>query len=221
MDSFEIPADMLDEIQANIENLINGFDISDDNKMDVIKKINFIYTQTKQLSLVDPLTGLYNRRHFEHSFEREFLRAKRYQNNLSIAIIDVDDFKTINDTYGHSCGDYVLKELAWLALNTIRTTDMIFRYGGEEFALVLTETSANSAAVPLERLRSTVENHKFKYKDDAITVTISIGVNSDTSNTTSQEMFDLADKALYCAKTSGKNRVTLSIFSAEQKRCLK
>lgn len=90
---FEIPSDVLDEIQRNIQNIIEGFDIPDDNKMDVIKKINFMYTQTKQMSVTDALTKLYNRRRFESDFEREYKRAKRYKSELSLAIIDIDFFK--------------------------------------------------------------------------------------------------------------------------------
>ncbi len=205
MDNFEIPENMLDEIQSNIESLINGFDISDDNKADVIKKINFMYNQTKQLTVTDALTGLYNRRHFESNFEREFLRANRYENDLSVAVIDIDYFKQINDQYGHSCGDYILKEAAWLMMNEIRTTDMIFRYGGEEFALILTETSAKSAKIPLERLKNNIKNHSFKYKGNEIKVTVSIGVSSDTSVEAARDMFDLADEALYRAKAAGRN----------------
>ena len=89
---FDIPSDVLDEIQKNIQNIIEGFDIPDDNKMEVIKKINFMYTQTKQMSFTDPLTRLSNRRHFETSLEREYMRAKRYNSDLSVAIIDIDFF---------------------------------------------------------------------------------------------------------------------------------
>jgi len=205
--NFEIPPEMLDEIQANIENLINGFDIPDDNKMDVLKKINFMYTRTKQMSVIDSLTGLYNRRHFESNLEREFLRAQRYNNKLSLAVIDIDHFKSINDTYGHSCGDYVIKEVAYLALHTIRTTDMIFRYGGEEFTAILTETSPENALIPLERLRKSVENHNFRFNGQEIKVTISIGVNSDTGFENFWQMFDAADRALYSAKENGRNQV--------------
>jgi len=205
--NFEIPSEMLDEIQANIENLINGFDIPDDNKMDVIKKINFMYTRTKQMSVMDSLTGLYNRRHFESNLEREFLRAQRYNNKLSLALIDIDYFKNINDKYGHSCGDYVIKEVAYLALHTIRMTDMIFRYGGEEFTVILTETPLESALIPLERLRESIENHNFKFRGQEIKVTISIGATSDTSVETFWQMFDAADRALYNAKENGRNKI--------------
>ena len=87
--NFEIPSDVLDEIQNNIQNIIESFDIPDANKMDVIKKINFMYTQTKHMSVTDPLTKLYNRRHFETEFEKEFKRAKRYNSPLSVAIVDL------------------------------------------------------------------------------------------------------------------------------------
>ena len=125
--NFDLPSDVLDEIQRNIQDIIESFDIPDDNKFDVIRKINFMYTQTKQMSITDALTNLYNRRYFETSFEREFARAKRYNTDLSMVIFDIDFFKRINDTYGHLCGDYVLKEISWLMIENFRQTDIIFR----------------------------------------------------------------------------------------------
>jgi len=206
--NFEFSDEMLDEIQKNIQTIIEGFDVPDDNKLDVIKKINFMYSQTKHMSLTDGLTGLYNRRHFESNLEREFLRARRYQNDLSIAMIDVDFFKKVNDTYGHSCGDYVLKEIAFLISEAFRKTDMVFRYGGEEFVVILTETNSKNALIPLERLRKAVENNAFRYNNENLKITISIGVTSDIQDVnTPWEMFDLADKALYDAKENGRNRV--------------
>ena len=204
---FEIPSDVLDEIQTNIQNIIESFDIPDENKMDVIKKINFMYSQTKQMSVTDPLTKLFNRRHFEIEFEREYKRAKRYNNDLSIAIVDIDLFKKINDTFGHSCGDYVLKEIAYLMNQNFRQTDTIYRYGGEEFVIILTETSSYTANVPMERLRKLIENHKFVYHNQDITVTISCGISSNTELESPYDMFDEADKALYEAKNSGRNTV--------------
>ena len=137
---FNFSEEMLDEIQKNIEEIISNFPVPEDNKLDVIKKINFMYSQTRYLSLTDALTGLYNRRHFNAELEREFMRSKRYGGDLCIAIIDIDFFKKINDTYGHLCGDYVLKEVAYLILGNFRKTDMVFRYGGEEFVVLMTET---------------------------------------------------------------------------------
>lgn len=209
--NFEIPSDVLDEIQVNIQNIIESFDIPDDNKMEVIKKINFMYTQTKQLSYTDSLTRLFNRRHFDVEFEREFKRAKRYKNDLSIAIVDIDFFKKINDEYGHLCGDYVLKEAAYLMLNNFRQTDEIFRIGGEEFAIILTETGFENSVVPLERLRKKFEQNTFTYNGNEIKVTISIGVTSNTNFETSVQMLEEVDKALYEAKNSGRNSIRQAI----------
>ena len=211
MKNFEIPSDVLDEIQHNIENIIESFDIPEANKTDVIKKINFMYTQTKQMTLTDPLTGLFNRRHFESEFDREFKRTKRYNNDLSIAIIDIDFFKTINDTYGHLCGDYVLKECAYLMIQNFRQTDFIFRYGGEEFAVILPETSTENAPIPIERLRKKIENHTFNFDGKKLKITISIGISSNTKFETAEEMFADADKALYDAKNCGRNMLKQAI----------
>lgn len=207
---FDIPSDILDEIQQNITNIIESFDIPDDNKNDVIKKINFMYTQTRQLSITDGLTNLYNRRHFEMTFDREFNRAKRYKSELSLAVIDIDLFKSFNDTYGHSCGDYVLKELAYLLVQNFRQTDLIFRYGGEEFVILLTETPLENAFIPLERLRKVVEENRFRYKGQDLKVTISGGISSNNDIENLWDMFDLADKALYKAKECGRNQIKLT-----------
>lgn len=210
--SFDIPDNVLDEIQHNIEEIIQSFPIPDDNKLDVIRKINFMYSQTKYLSVTDGLTGLYNRRHFESNFEREFLRSERYNGKLSLAMLDIDLFKKINDTYGHGCGDYVLKEIAYLALQTFRKTDMVFRYGGEEFAVILTETDINNAIIPCERLRKNIERYPFIYGGERFNVTISAGVcEKGDGITTAFELFDRADKALYKAKAGGRNQVKTAV----------
>ncbi len=209
--NFDIPSDVLDKIQQNIQDIIRSFDIPYDNKMEVIKKINFMYTQTKQISVTDSLTKLYNRRHFESSFEREYMRAKRYGSSLSIAIIDIDYFKKINDAYGHLCGDYILKELAYLMVQNFRKTDMVFRYGGEEFVVILTETGADKAIVPLERLRKTVEDYDFRYDGEKLKITVSIGVSSNTDFVNPSEMFNDADKALYEVKNTGRNGIKSAV----------
>ena len=205
--NFDLPSDVLDEIQHNIQSIIESFDIPDDNKFEVIRKINFMYTQTKQLSITDALTNLYNRRYFETTFKREFARAKRYNSDLSLAVIDIDFFKQINDTYGHLCGDYVLRELSWIMVDNFRQTDMVFRYGGEEFVILLTETPFDTASIPVERLRKAVESTRFKFKGTELNVTISAGISSSKDVNDISEMFENADKALYMAKEEGRNRV--------------
>lgn len=205
---FNFSEEMLDEIQKNIEEIISNFPVPEDNKLDVIKKINFMYSQTRYLSLTDALTGLYNRRHFNAELEREFMRSKRYGGDLCIAIIDIDFFKKINDTYGHLCGDYVLKEVAYLILGNFRKTDMVFRYGGEEFVVLMTETSLENSLIPLERLRKTIENNNFIFKGEKIKVTISIGAETNHTEST-EEFLNNADKALYQAKQNGRNQTVL------------
>lgn len=205
-DSFDIPPELLDEIQRNIEEIITSFPVPEDNKLDVIKKINFMYSHTRHMSLTDGLTGLYNRRHFDSMVEREFLRSKRYDGDLSLAIVDIDFFKKINDQYGHLCGDYVLKEVAYMILDNFRKTDLVFRYGGEEFVVLLTETDINGSVVPLERLRKRIEEYPFKFNGEGLKLTISIGVADNLVEST-QELIDNADKALYEAKGGGRNRV--------------
>ncbi len=204
---FEIPSAVLDEIQNNIQCIIESFDIPDANKIEVIKKINFMYTQTKNMSITDALTRLYNRRHFELEFNKEYKRSKRYGCDLSLAIIDIDYFKKINDEYGHLCGDYILKEIAFIIKDNFRQTDTLFRYGGEEFAVILTETSAQNAPVPLERLRKRIEKNVFKFDGQSLNITVSIGVSSKTDFENPDGMFADADKALYEAKNDGRNRV--------------
>ena len=208
INQFDIPDEIMDKIQKNIEEIITNFPIPEENKLDVIKKINFMYSHTRYLSLTDALTGLYNRRHFDKTVEREFLRSKRYGGDLTIAIIDIDFFKKINDTYGHICGDYVLKEVAYLILDNFRKTDIVFRYGGEEFVVLLTETSISQAEIPLQRLRKVVEEYNFLYESKTIKVTISIGAASNSTENVN-EFLDNADKCLYKAKETGRNAVIL------------
>lgn len=209
--NFNIPQEILDEIQKNIEEIITNFPVPEDNKTDVIKKINFMYSHTRHLSLVDPLTGLYNRRNLDSNLEREFMRAKRYDSHLTLAVIDIDFFKKINDTYGHICGDYVLKEAAYLILDSFRKTDLVFRYGGEEFVVLLTETPIESAQIPLERLRKSIEIYPFKFRNEDLKITVSIGASGVSENINSgSELLDTADKALYTAKESGRNRLVLA-----------
>ena len=206
INQFDIPDDVMEKIQKNIEEIITNFPIPEDNKLDVIKKINFMYSHTRYLSLTDALTGLYNRRHFDNTVEREFMRSKRYGGCLCISVIDIDFFKKINDTYGHLCGDYILKEVAYLIMDNFRKTDIVFRYGGEEFVVILTETTLENAKIPLERLRKRIEAYDFCYENEHIKITISAGVSSNDVETVN-EFLNYADKALYEAKNSGRNSV--------------
>lgn len=208
--SFDIPDSVLDEIQQNIQNIIRTFDVPEENKLEVINQINYIYTRTKYLSITDELTGLANRRCFDTTLEKEFLRAKRYKNKLTLVMFDIDFFKQVNDTYGHQCGDYILKQVANAALQTFRKTDTVFRFGGEEFAVILTETDINQSLIPLERFRKTVETLNSFYQNQPIHVTVSIGAYQfDDGLDSKEEFIEKTDAALYEAKNSGRNKTII------------
>lgn len=181
----------------------------------LLLKMRYLYSETEYLSVVDGLTGLYNRRHFEYNIEREFLRVRRYPAELSLAMIDIDHFKQVNDTFGHQYGDYVLKEISEIVSQSFRKTDMIYRYGGEEIVVILTETSLEGAIIPLERLREKISEYEFRFNDQQTSLTISVGAASYNKDLKSQqELIESADKALYKAKQSGRNR--LVAFSNEE-----
>ncbi len=210
-DSFNIPDDLLDSIQHNIENIIRTFDVPEENKMEVIKQINYMYSRTKYLSLTDELTELPNRRCFDNEFNKEFLRAQRYKNNLTLVMFDIDHFKQVNDTYGHQCGDYILKQVSKAALQTFRQTDTVYRTGGEEFMVILTETDINQCIIPLERFRKTIETMLLDFNNQNISITVSIGACQYSSDIkTKEELIEKADNALYKAKNSGRNQTVLS-----------
>lgn len=174
----------------------------------LLLKMHYLYSETQYLSVTDGLTGLYNRRHFEHNVEREFLRAKRYASALSLAMIDIDHFKEINDTYGHQFGDYVLREISKMVYDSFRKTDMVYRYGGEELAVILTETSIENAVIPLERLRIKIAEHEFLYNEQKTNISISVGLASYLIKMeTKTDLVECADKALYKAKEDGRNKV--------------
>lgn len=178
------------------------------SELAVLLKMRYLYSETEYLSVTDGLTGLYNRRHFEGNIDREFSRTKRYPSDLSLAMIDIDHFKKINDTFGHQFGDYVLREISDIISASFRKTDMIYRYGGEEIAVILTETSLENALIPLERLRLKIAGHKFVYGNDSTDITISIGASFNSLDILSTEsLIESADKALYKAKQTGRNKV--------------
>ena len=209
--AFDIPEDILDSIQHNIENIIRTFDVPEENKMEVIKQINYMYSRTKYLSMTDELTKLPNRRNFDTDFNKEFLRAQRYKNPLTLVMFDIDFFKNVNDTYGHQCGDYVLKEVSKAALQTFRKTDTVYRTGGEEFCVILTETNIEQAIIPLERFRKTVETLNLIYNNKEVHVTVSIGACEyfpEIKNT--EDFISKADEALYEAKNTGRNRTVFA-----------
>ncbi len=161
-----------------------------------------------QLTIVDGLTQVYNKRYFLEFLEREMGRAHRYNRALSLIMFDIDHFKKINDVNGHLAGDYVLRELAQVVRQRIRKEECFARYGGEEFAIVMPEAGPENARRFAEKIRKMVEDHPFVFESKAIEVTISLGVADMTGDMTEPLQFiKLADANLYKAKKGGRNRV--------------
>lgn len=170
--------------------------------------LNEANQQLEILARQDPLTGLDNRREFNERFKQEFNRAKRYKSAVAVVMIDVDNFKTVNDQYGHCIGDEVLKEIAVYLKSTKRDCDIAARMGGEEFCLVLTECSSETALMFLERIRVDISNLEFRCCDKLFKVTCSFGVAYlGDSVKTVDTLLSQADTALYQAKNGGRNRI--------------
>lgn len=172
------------------------------------QQLNITEQKMRLLATTDSLTGILNRRYFFERAQNELERALRYGYSMSLLILDIDHFKPVNDRFGHQAGDFVLHQLAELANQSIRSTDLLGRYGGEEFIMVLPEAGIEDARAVAERLRKTVEDHKFVYDQDSIQITISVGISC--LNNPDDELDDLisrADRSLYAAKDAGRNRV--------------
>jgi len=171
---------------------------------------SLLFQHTKELSITDDLTGLYNRRYFNQRLEREVQRAKRYRRPLSILMVDIDYFKNYNDINGHLLGDEVLKKVALLLESNLRKADIVARYGGEEFVILLPEIDKSHADQVAEKLRRTIELRNFpkeQYQPNK-NLTISIGLSTlPDDSTNSRELIEFADRALYRAKAEGRNRV--------------
>lgn len=175
-----------------------------------IFKMKYQYTEKEFMSVLDGLTGLYNRRQFEISLEQEYNRTRRHPSDFSLAILDIDFFKKVNDTYGHQYGDYVLKTVANLMKQAFRKTDLLYRYGGEELVMIMPETNIEGATIPVQRLRRMVEDYDFDYNGVKAKVTVSIGLTMNYPDfNSSTEILKSADDALYRAKEEGRNRVIL------------
>lgn len=170
-----------------------------------------LFQSAKAMSITDSLMGIYNRQYFDDIVEKEFLRAHRYKQQLSLALIDIDNFKAINDTFGHLEGDKVLRHFAKRVMETIRNTDIFARYGGEEFSIIMPLTDIEEGIIVMERLRVIIAGSLFPITHRDIQFTISIGLTSLFGHHTpsAKEFIREADSALYLAKKTGKNRVCI------------
>lgn len=167
--------------------------------------------QLQELALHDGLTGLLNRRHWESCLEREFARHNRYSNPASLVLFDIDHFKKLNDTYGHQAGDEVIRQVARITREMVRDTDYAGRYGGEEFVVLLADTPLQGASQFAERLRMAIEQLQISHEQLSLQCSVSVGVaciRTDMAN--HQALIEAADKALYQAKSAGRNQVVTS-----------
>ncbi|OGW91662.1 MAG: hypothetical protein A3D28_06020 [Omnitrophica bacterium RIFCSPHIGHO2_02_FULL_63_14] len=169
-----------------------------------------LYERIQALAITDGLTGVYVRRHLLERFQTELDRARRHGFKLSFLMIDIDRFKDFNDRYGHLVGDVVLRQVAATIKRSVREFDLVGRYGGEEFGVLLIETDESSAFLVADRIRRHVAQREFKAYDEDLRVTISIGVASYSDRIHSADLLvDAADSALYQAKRQGRNKVCL------------
>lgn len=178
----------------------------------LMRRVQAAQKEVTQRAITDGLTGLSNRRYFFDRFAQELDRARRYEANLSLIMIDIDNFKTINDDHGHPAGDIVLAEVARLLSANIRISDIITRYGGEEFAILIPSLGITEATQAAEKLRNVIEVNDLSMEGPKLNVTISAGVADietlgNHGGSTKDALIRAADKSLSRAKAEGRNRV--------------
>lgn len=169
-----------------------------------------LYRDALQSANTDPLTGLNNRAALEAALRREIDLAQRHETPLSLVVVDIDHFKTINDTYGHTVGDNAIQAFASCAVRTTRGSDILFRYGGEEFVALLSNTGSNGALLLAERLRRAVSDMPLVCGDTCFNMSISAGLTTLVPGDTGESLFSRADCGLYLAKQEGRNRVRIA-----------
>jgi diguanylate cyclase (GGDEF)-like protein len=165
----------------------------------------------EELSITDGLTGLFNHRHFWNILNTELSRVNLYQGELALLLIDLDDFKRVNDQFGHAVGDLLLQSIARILKETVRDTDIVARYGGEEFAILLPDTDKNGVENVSEKMRGNVESLRFKVPETDITISVTISVGVSVFRGNRREFFNAADRALYLSKSEGKNCVNYAL----------
>jgi len=165
--------------------------------------------QLRSLAMTDPLTGIGNRRQFMSQVSEEFERTKRYGESFSLMMIDIDNLKELNDTYGHEIGDEVLRSFAKYCLTSLRSVDRIARFGGDEFIVLLVQTGQEKADEVAVRLMSGIDALEMQFEKEVIHITISIGLTTSDKLSSVEELIKRADQALYKAKIGGRNQVVI------------
>ncbi|OGW38514.1 MAG: hypothetical protein A2Y97_00580 [Nitrospirae bacterium RBG_13_39_12] len=174
------------------------------------RQLEEVLLRVESLAITDPLTGLFNRRHFETTLEKEFNRSIRYLSPASCLMIDIDYFKKINDEYGHHTGDVVLKEVSEVIKDCIREIDTVARWGGEEFIVLLPETKKEASLQAALRILRVISEHKFSGINRQITVSIGLANIPEPSIDTAEKLINTADLALYEAKAKGRNKIEVA-----------
>ena len=178
-------------------------------KFQLMKETRMVRGKLTDMATRDVLTGLYNRRYFMDSLEREVSRARRYNTSFALCMLDLDHFKNINDTYGHPAGDMVLTELGHMLKTSIRQSDLASRYGGEEFAVILIDTDIKNTEAIMGRFKDAVSSRVFQFDSNEFHLTVSIGLApyENAESLSGAELVNRADQALYQAKRAGRNRI--------------
>lgn len=196
------------ELQARIRSCLKTQALQDELEQKNLR-LHELVDEVKKLAITDPLTGLYNRRHMNKILNREFQRVKRYDKELSCLMVDVDHFKSVNDTFGHAAGDDVLMGIAEAFRKTLRTVDIICRWGGEEFVILMPETSLEKAKEAAHRLLEAVSCAHIKPIDKTITISIGVSNTRVTEIDAADAIISRADEALLEAKRNGRNRMEI------------
>jgi diguanylate cyclase len=178
-----------------------------ESSQEKIKKLQDELTQLSETVRLDQLTGVLNRRGLDEAFTAEVSRHKRGGGSLSVALLDIDNFKNLNDTYGHNVGDVALKHLADVVKKTIRPTDIVTRLGGEEFVILLPDTNIEESVITMTRLQRTLTKEYFLGNNERLLITFSAGVALYRKDEEQADVLSRADQAMYLAKKMGKNRV--------------
>ena len=166
-----------------------------------------LFQEALRLAYTDPLTKVNNRAAFNDTINREIQLAKRTHRDLSVIFLDIDHFKNINDSHGHDCGDAALSSVAGWIKQTLRVTDIVFRYGGEEFVIILSDTHLEGATLIAERIRQEISSHRLAYGIKLLDLTASLGVSCLRSDDSVNSLIQRADNAMYAAKREGRNQV--------------
>ncbi len=185
------------------------------------RSLQFEVEKLKKVNFIDDTTGVHNKRYLQLRLKEEFARAKRHSFPISCVFIDLDDFKSVNDTYGHMVGDRLLKEFALILTKFCRSEDIMVRFGGEEFVVIMSNSDDREAVTLAERIRAEVASHRFSNENSEISLSVSLGVSTLHSDDFGyikdpEELVAIADSAMYMVKKSGKNNTCYLPFRTER-----